>query len=262
MLSILDTLLYVLLMLFGFCLPFGIAALFQRVTERLAAADPNTVAWSSASLADFVRIFPLFLLGLFGVVFFGALFALRQPIFGRADVAYGYPKDASLYPFFRIGRHNRPPSAAAVRAQQTIKRGFILLLGLCILVVAVSSLGISPRYGLSRDASLTCYNAFNVPVRQYGMSDYTEVSVETFFVNGRYPPTRGTWSVRIRIRTDDGKTYDFYSPRTCAELADLIRSLPPETVVVSGADRLPDVFEHYALTDAETDALLELFGIS
>ena len=144
-----------------------------------------------------------------------------------------------------------------------LKKNPARYIGVCIAVIAVSALGACPRYEMETDHTLVCYNSFNAPVRQYDMTDYSGATVETH----DYRPLRwvykyNKWTVYVTIGTTDGRTYRFADPHRCAKLADIVRSLPPETVAVSGADRLPDVFEHYALTDAETDALLELFGIS
>jgi len=144
-----------------------------------------------------------------------------------------------------------------------LKKNPARYIGVCIAVIAVSSLGACPRHEIETDHTLTCYNSFNVPVRQYDAADYTGATVETYI---RFEPNplvkRKKLDVRVTIGTSDGRTYRFADPHRCAKLADLVRSLPPETVTVSGADRLPDVFARYKLTEAEEDALRELFGIS
>ena len=148
---------------------------------------------------------------------------------------------------------------AAFQRHGQLKMNPARYIGVCIAVIAVSTLGACPRYEMETDHTLVCYNSFNEPVRQYDMTDYSGAAVETQYLAGR---GSRRWTVYVTIGTSDGRTYRFADPRRCAKLVGFIHSLPPETVTVSGADRLPDVFDRYKLTESEEDALRELFGVS
>lgn len=249
-----DSTLYILLMiLIGFVLPYGMLFGIDAASKHLASSNPHMTAWTATGAT--LQIIPIILLPIASVCFFMSLLAAGQPLFGRTDVTYGYPKDAAVYPLFRKSRHKRPPTAAALRAHRKLRKASVLLFCLYLLVGAIGAAGICPRCELQDDETLVCYNVINKPVRRYAAGSLTDVSIGT-------KPTRYGWNTYVRLTVSDGRRIEFSTPRMCAKLTDLIRILPPETVTVSGADDLPRVFEYYALTESEEDALRELFGVS
>ena len=259
-LSKLDTAIYIVWI--GLCtiaLPLGALWTLVSISNYYPAQNPNLLFCrhtGSIPLVIFsvLTLFPGFMISL-------AHFALRQPIFGRTDISYGYPYDASVYPLFLHSRQKRAPSAAARREHKRIRDTALGCIALFLLLFLAGSLCAAPRWELETNGSLVHYNCLNQPTH-YGRGDLATVEFGTDYYAAKHS---SGWRLRIFITTKDGHCCRIPTTQEFSKALVYKNALPSEIVTISGKNRVPDVVINYQeyrnWTEQEIAALYELFEL-
>lgn len=190
-----------------------------------------------------------------------APFTMQQPIFGRTDICYGYPYDASLYPIFLHSRQKRAPSAAAKLEHKRMRDISLGCIVLFLLLFLAGTLCTAPRWELESNGSLVHYNCLNQPTR-YLRGDLASAEFETDYYAAKHS---SGWRLRIVITTKDGHRCHIPTTREFSKALVYKNALPSEIVTVSGENRVPDVVVNYQeyrnWTEQEIAALYELFEL-
>lgn len=260
-LSKLDTAIYIVWIIFctvGVLL--GYIWALKSISNDFPARNPDLLLCRQTGsmlciLVSGLSLFPGFLISV-------APFSMRQPIFGRTDISYGYPYDASLYPLLLPSRQKRAPAAAAKREHKRIRNASLGCIVLFLLLFLAGLLCTAPRWELEADGSMTHYNCFNQPTR-YERRDLSSVEIDTDYYVTKHS---SGWRVLLTVTTKDGRNCRFSTTRDFSDML-VYKNIVPDTIVtISGQNRVPDVvvtYQNYAhWTEREIDALYELFELS
>lgn len=254
-LSVIDKILYFLLILTSVAISLSPILLLFVVKKHIAFSDSAVIATRIDNATVFFA-FPFTFIFLI-ITFIPPLQLLEQscPIIGKP---------------INKGRHSPFKEMFIPLVKNTFKEFFTdkaikILLWLLIPSLLLCSFTLFSRVDLREDYSVTKYNVINHPTDSYTVNDYKELTIKVYSHS-----TKGgkQWGYQIEILTESGDEIylknGFFKGRCHEDTLDKmleIKSLfSPESIKYENQDNLHKVIKDLKLTNIEEQKLKELFS--
>ena len=200
-LSVIDKIIYALLILSGFAWILFSFFLFENCQSIAAHAEIAMRMWQNPL---WLCIAPAVLSGT--VPAWIACVWIPMPLFGKRGVPYGqYP----YHEYAPIFSRSRPLKTARPEIWRRKWRGTLILLAVGIISIALCVPGIFARYSLDADYSVRHYNVFNQCDDHIAAEDVAALHIVAR--HGHYQRGPEFWDYYLIVDTDNGKCCELHS---------------------------------------------------
>ena len=265
-LSLVDKLIYWIIMLVLICLYFLLYLIPVNLHNRIAFEEASVIAsYEKAGFLWFLIPWMTFFLMTF--ILWVVPYENRRPIFGIRNFKYGPPAWPKIYPLFM---KNKPYVYVGPQAKKGRKHIAIFLVILLLLSFLPFPLCLYGRKTLHNNGSITEHNAFNQMIHSFYAGECKEVQIGTFrYSTGRYN-TKTHWGVKMTFIMENGRKYVFdhrdFRRDTQTDICYWLTAMlnikgrhRPEIISYHGTDKLDRVISNRNLSEAEQALLYQLF---
>jgi hypothetical protein len=265
-LSLVDKLIYWIIMLVLICLYFLLILVPINLRDLIAFRDDTVIA-ATGDASLLLVLIPFMTFFLMTFILWEQAYQDRRPIFGIRNFKYGPPAWPKIYPLFM---KKKPRVYVSPRARKQ-RRALAVLLAFILLVSFLPfPLALYGRTVLHHDGSITEYSPFNRIYHAFYSGECTEVRIGTYrYSNGKSNPTTH-WGVKMTFIMENGRKYVFdhrdFRRDTQTDICYWLTAMlnikgrhRPEIISYHGTDKLDRVISNRNLSEAEQALLYQLF---